>query len=84
MRLYRFAQDAASATSQEQLQALLQERFYALEEAVAAKVKERVDSAAEAGTHKSEEAAVAEIEQDADALKEVADKAGIRAEEMRA
>ncbi|KAL1510192.1 hypothetical protein AB1Y20_006522 [Prymnesium parvum] len=72
MSLYRFAQDAAASATQNQLLQLLQERSYALEEAVAEKVDERVR-----GGRMTEEAAIADLENDADALSDVARTARI-------
>eukprot|EP00966_Prymnesium_polylepis_P213401 4942422-Prymnesium_polylepis.1 len=76
--LYNFAQDAAAARKQEELMELVQERFYALEEAVESKIKERTTGC------KTEEEAVAELGKDAAALSEVAQRAGIKEEVMLA
>eukprot|EP00966_Prymnesium_polylepis_P285578 6596728-Prymnesium_polylepis.1 len=77
MNLYKFANDAAAAEMQQQLIKLVQERFYALEEAVESKVKERAS-----GSQTDVEAAAAALEKDAVALSEVAQRAGIIEEVM--
>lgn len=75
MNLYRFAQDASAAETQQLLLELVKERFYKLEEAVASKVDERVKVGA-----RTEEDAISELSKDVDALHEVAQEAGISAD----
>eukprot|EP00966_Prymnesium_polylepis_P056412 1305188-Prymnesium_polylepis.1 len=84
LRLYRFAQDAAMAETQEQLKVLLLDGKYMLEDSVEAKVQERIAAAATAGTTKSVDEAAIEVTGDARALSDVAHQAGISREEMRA
>jgi len=82
MRLYRFGQDAAMAETHAELQLLLQERFYSLEEAVATKVQDNVENARNLGQQKTLDEAAGEIGQDASVLREMALRAGVPAAEM--
>lgn len=72
LNLYRFAQDAAAAETQQQLLHLLQEGHYALEEAVAEMVAERVHT-----LRMTEEATIADLENNAEGLSDVAMAASI-------
>jgi len=76
MRLYRFAQDTATAETQKELEIFLVDRIYALEEALAAKVEECTDQGY------TSQQALGVIEQDAGTLSELAHDAGISAAEM--
>mmetsp|Transcript_69466 Transcript_69466/g.208498 ORF Transcript_69466/g.208498 Transcript_69466/m.208498 type:complete len:777 (+) Transcript_69466:88-2418(+) len=76
MRLYRFAQDTATAETQKELEIFLVDRIYALEEALAAKVEECTDQGY------TSQQALGVIEQDAGTLNELAHDAGISAAEM--